>query len=79
MAETFLRNLNDGEEINHINGNKLDNSIVNLEIISRKNNNKKYIDFIELGLSEEELSNIKQFCLKNSITLKEYLLKKLKE
>ena len=59
MAETFLRSLNEGEEINHINGNKLDNSITNLEIISRKSNNKKYIDFIELGLSEKELSNIK--------------------
>ena len=79
MAETFLRSLNEGEEINHINGNKLDNSITNLEIISRKSNNKKYIDFIELGLSEKELSNIKQFCLQNNMTLKEYLLQKLKE
>jgi hypothetical protein len=58
MVETFLRNLNEGEEINHINGNKLDNSISNLEIISRKSNNKKYIDFIELGLNEEELTAI---------------------
>ena len=59
MVETFLRNLDKEEEINHINGNKLDNSIANLEIISRKSNNKKYIDFIELGLSEKELSDIK--------------------
>ena len=58
MAETFLRNLNDGEEVNHINGNKLDNSISNLEIVNRKSNNKKHIDFIELGLSEEELTAI---------------------
>lgn len=79
MAETFLRNLNNGEEVNHINGNKLDNSISNLEIISRKSNNKKYIDFVELGLSEEELTTIQQFCLQNNITLKEYLLQKLKE
>ena len=79
MVETFLRNLDKEEEINHINGNKLDNSIANLEIISRKSNNKKYIDFIELGLSEKELSDIKQFCLQNNITLKEYLLQKLKE
>lgn len=79
MVETFLRDLNDGEEVNHINGNKLDNSISNLEIISRKSNNKKYIDFIELGLSEEELAAIQQLCLQNNITLKEYLLQKLKE
>ena len=59
MVETFLHSLNEGEEVNHINGNKLDNSIANLEIISRKSNNKKYIDFIELGLSEKELSDIK--------------------
>lgn len=58
MVETFLRDLNDDEEVNHINGNKLDNSISNLEIVSRKSNNKKYIDFIELGLSEEELTAI---------------------
>lgn len=79
MAETFLRGLNDDEEVNHINGNKLDNSISNLEIVSHKSNNKKYIDFIELGLSEEELTSIQQFCLQNDITLKEYLLQKLKE
>ena len=79
MAETFLRDLNDGEEVNHINGNKLDNSISNLEIVSYKSNNKKYIDFIELGLSEEELATIQQLCLQNNITLKEYLLQKLKE
>ena len=79
MVETFLRDLNDGEEVNHINGNKLDNSISNLEIVSRKSNNKKYIDFIELGLSEEELTAIQQLCLQNNITLKEYLLQKLKE
>ena len=79
MVETFLRDLNDDEEVNHINGNKLDNSISNLEIVSRKSNNKKYIDFIELGLSEEELTAIQQFCLQNNITLKEYLLQKLKE
>ena len=79
MVETFLRDLNNGEEVNHINGNKLDNSISNLEIISRKSNNKKYIDFIELGLSEEELTAIQQLCLQNNITLKEYLLQRLKE
>lgn len=79
MATTFLRDLNDGEEVNHINGNKLDNSLSNLEIVDRKNNNKKYIDFIELGLSEEELAAIQQLCLQNNMTLKEYLLQKLKE
>ena len=79
MAETFIRPLKEDEEINHINGNKSDNSISNLEIISRNSNNKKYIDFIELGLTEKELLDIKTKCLENNITLKQYILQKLKE
>ena len=79
VIETFVRSPEEGEEINHIDGNKSNNTISNLEIINRKNNNKKYIDFIELGLNQEELLSIQDFCLKNNITLKEYLLQKLKE
>ncbi len=58
VANTFIRIPTKEEEVNHIDGNKLNNTIANLEIISRKSNNKKYIDFLELGLSKEELEKI---------------------
>ena len=79
VAESFIRPLKDGEEVNHINGNKLDNSIANLEIVSRENNNKKYIDFFDLGLNENDLIKIKNYCINNNITFKEYILQKIKE
>jgi len=58
VANTFIRIPTKEEEVNHIDGNKLNNTIANLEIVSRKSNNKKYIDFLELGLSKEELEKI---------------------
>lgn len=79
VIETFIRKPEAGEEINHIDGNKLNNSLANLEIISRSDNNKKYLDFIELGLTQEELRQIQQKCMQENITIKEFLLNKLKE
>ena len=79
VVNTFIRQVSTNEEINHIDGNKVNNTLANLEIVSRKSNNKKYIDFLELGLTEKELANIQEICLSNNITIKEYLLKKLKE
>lgn len=79
VAESFIRPLKDGEEVNHINGDKFDNSIANLEIVSRENNNKKYIDFFDLGLNENDLIKIKNYCINNNITFKEYILQKIKE
>ena len=78
MAETFIRPIEEGEEVNHINGNKADNSIANLEITNRKNNNKKYIDFFDLGFSEAELTEIKEYCINNNITFKQYIAQKVK-
>lgn len=79
VAETFLRTIQTGEEVNHINGNKEDNSIANLEIVNKQDNNKKYIDFLDIGLSQEEINTIQTHCIKNNLTFKEYLLQKIKE
>lgn len=78
VVETFLREPQKGEEINHIDGNKLNNTLANLEIMSRVSNNKKYLDLVELGLTVEEIEHIQKECLNNNITLKQYLLNKLK-
>lgn len=42
MAEAFIDNPNYKEEVNHINGNKLDNSIENLEWVTRRENQSHY-------------------------------------
>jgi hypothetical protein len=44
MVETFLRPLGLGEEINHINGKRDDNRIVNLEIVTRAEHAQKTWD-----------------------------------
>lgn len=78
VVETFLRIPSKNEEVNHIDGNKTNNNLSNLEIISRESNNKKYLDLLELGLSVEEIQNIQEICLEQKITIKEFLFKKIK-
>lgn len=78
VASTFIRPIEDGEEVNHIDGNKQNNAISNLEIISREDNNKKYLDLKDLGLSQTEINEIEKYCLKNDITFKKYILQKIK-
>ena len=78
VVETFIRKPEKNEEVNHINGNKQDNSLSNLEIFSRKSNNKKYLDLLEWGLSETDIKKIEKYCLENNITIKEYIVNNLK-
>ena len=79
VASTFIREPQPNEEVNHIDGNKQNNSIANLEIVSRKDNNKKYLDLIELGLTQSEIQSIETYCIKNNLTFKDYILQKIKE
>jgi hypothetical protein len=79
MALTFLRPLQDGEEVNHIDGNKENNALYNLEIVSRKENNMKHLDLNQLGLSPTEIEILQNKCLEQNMTLKELLAKKIKE
>lgn len=45
MAETFLKEFSQQLEVNHIDGNKLNNKLYNLELLSKAMNNKKHIKF----------------------------------
>lgn len=79
VVQTFIREPLPDEEINHIDGNKKNNQLSNLEIISRKQNNEKHLNFSDLGFSKQEIEELNILCLKNNITIKELLTKKLKE
>lgn len=78
VAATFLEPLYPDCEINHIDGNKQNNKLANLEIVSKQSNNKKYLDLVELGMSQVEIDTITEYCMKNNMTIKEYILYKLR-
>jgi hypothetical protein len=44
VAETYFGPIEDGLEINHINLDKRDNRVSNLEMVSRQQNNKHKVD-----------------------------------
>lgn len=79
MIQTFIREPLPNEEINHIDGNKKNNSLSNLEIVSKKQNNEKYLNLNDLGFSPQEIEELNELCIKNNITIKELLSLKLKE
>jgi hypothetical protein len=60
VAETFIENPQDKPQVNHINGNKLDNRVENLEWVSAKENSEKAV--------EEQLKPINYACNKGKFT-----------
>ncbi len=69
IAKTFIENLEDKEQVNHMNGNVLDNSVDNLEWCTHEENymHAQMTGLISKGnpkLIEQEVSEIK--CLINS-------------
>lgn len=73
VASTFIRQIQKGEEVNHINGDKLNNSLCNLEIISRKQNNEKFLNLFALGFNEEEQQKLFNICEKLDLNIKQYI------
>lgn len=44
VAETFIHDIGEDEVVNHLDGNKLNNNLINLEIVSQSNNVKHSLE-----------------------------------
>jgi Xaa-Pro aminopeptidase len=64
IAETFIRPLKNKEVINHINGNKIDNRLINLEITNQKDNCRKAS---KLGLIKNGIKHHKSILTKKEV------------
>lgn len=72
IAIAFIDNPNNKKEVNHINGNKGDNRIENLEWCTRKENSQHAWD---IGLNKSKKQRLQSNLINKKITLRERLLK----
>lgn len=78
VAEYFIYNPNNKKEVNHINGNKEDNRVENLEWVSSSENtlhaydnglmNKKGENHHHAKLTNEDVLEIRKLCKNNDLT-----------
>lgn len=66
IAEAFIPNLLDKPHINHIDGNKLNNDIINLEWATHKENTQHAF---RIGIMNNDRNNKSTYCLELDLTL----------
>lgn len=84
VAETFLENKHNKKEVNHIDHNKLNNHVSNLEYVTRQENMKKYYEFSGIERKKfyckkchKEISRHSLHCIKCNKRVRKNLYEKL--
>lgn len=79
VAEAFIRHIEDDEEIDHIDGNSVNNAVSNLRIVDRKTNNQKYLDLSYIGFTKEEQDKLQMLATEKDTNIMEIIVEIVKE